>query len=78
MATILEWDEAVRKAYRNEVIAEEYETKATPEAVRKVAYYLKWTDYNIDHLRTDPEMQSMVILLMDFQAMTEDTWLPEQ
>jgi hypothetical protein len=79
MPTIVDWEEAVIRSYRFSVPEDEFNAKAHPEAIAKVAYYLMNTSGNdamtfalLDDTSSD-EPNSTVILLMDFQAFTAVT-----
>jgi hypothetical protein len=76
--TIEDWKDAVARSYRSSVSAEEYNAKATSEAIQKIAYYLMNTSGNdagtmelLDDT-SDEEPNSQVQMLMDFLAFTAE------
>ena len=72
----LDWEEAVRESYRRSVTAEEFENKCAtnPDALRKIAYYLKETGYSIIDLDVDNgrvEVAGLVQTMFDFLNFTD-------
>ena len=73
MPTIEEWEAAVRKSYLGSVELEEYDAKATPEAVRRVAQYLRGSGYEFEgspliEVEWKYEVAQQIQLLFDFLA----------
>ena len=68
------WEEAVRKSYKASVEEEEFSDKATPDAVAKVAYYLRGCDVSMYLLddTSGEEPNNMVVLLLDFLAFVDN------
>lgn len=75
MASIEQWEEAVKRSYRFSVTTEEYNDKATPEAVNRIARYLQGTYEGEETLEllddtSSDEPNTTVQLLFDFLAFT--------
>jgi len=72
--TLQEWEEAVVRSYRVSASKEEFDGKATKEAVRKIAVYIHGTDYGIEQLDgpQDEGPNCLVYTLFDFLAYTDE------
>jgi len=73
-ASLAEWEAAVVRSYRTGASKAEFDGKATKHAVKKVALYLRGTDYELGSLDgpQDEGPNCLVYTLFDFLAYVDE------
>jgi hypothetical protein len=73
------YEEAIRRSYSRSVTREEYNDKATEEAIKKIAEYIEASGYTVEDLDDTSgckmcKADNTVALLFDFYAFSKDNW----
>jgi len=81
MASLEKWKAAVRRSYLASVTEEEYDAKATDDAIARVAQYLREHGYEFEgapliEAEWENEVARQIQFLMDFLAFTGSTGVP--
>jgi hypothetical protein len=78
MKSLEEWKAAIRRSYLSSVTEEEYDAKATDDAIARVAQYFRESGYETVYFDDAVGMppNSEVQFLMDFLAFTGNTGVP--